>query len=81
MKNKRNIYCDYHFWEEFFEITKDTDVAMSKVDTTRQKFNNSNELINKLASEKKLVYERGLLSYIITSQIAGMKDIKDKINK
>ncbi len=68
-------------WEEFFEITKDTDVAMSKVDTTRQKFNNSNELINKLASEKKLVYERGLLSYIITSQIAGMKDIKDKINK
>ena len=20
MKNKRNIYCDYHFWEEFFEM-------------------------------------------------------------
>ena len=67
-------------WEEYIPVFKDTDIAMTNVNTTRYKFNNSNELINKLASEKTLVYERGLLSYII-GESASIKDIKDKINK
>lgn len=68
-------------WYEYVPLEKKSRMAMSKVDTTRNKFNNSNELINKLASQKQLVFERGLLSYLITNQNSSMKDIKDKIKK
>ncbi len=68
-------------WYEYVPLEKKTNMAMSKIDATRNKFNNSNELINKLASNKKLVFERGLISYIVSNEISSMKDIKDKINK
>ena len=67
-------------WYEYVPLEKESQMAMSKVETSRYKFNNSNELINKLASQKTLAYERGLLSYIVSSNTT-MKDIKDKINK
>ncbi|MCR5786337.1 MAG: hypothetical protein K6G28_01375 [Acholeplasmatales bacterium] len=67
-------------WYEYLPLTKDTNIAVSKVNTTRQKFNNSNELINKLASKKMLVYERGLISCILES-VQDFKDIKNKIIK
>ena len=68
-------------WYEYIPLEKENKMAMSKVNTTRSKFNNSNELINTLASNKQLVFERGLISYILGSNISSMKDIKDKINK
>ena len=68
-------------WDEYIPISKDTDIAMSKIDTTRQKFRNSNEFINKLAANKELVFERGLVSYIVACANSSMKDIKDNINK
>lgn len=67
-------------WYEYIPIYKDTEIAVSKVDTTRKKFYNSNDMINSLASNHKLVYERGLISYILDN-VQGFKDIKNKINK
>jgi hypothetical protein len=55
-------------------------MSLCDENTTRERFNNSNELINKLSSQRRLVYERGLLSLLLLDN-SDIKDIRKQILK
>lgn len=67
-------------WLEYIPLEKVSKMSLCDENTTREKFNNSNELINKLSSQRRLVYERGLLSLLLLDN-SDIKDIRKQILK
>jgi hypothetical protein len=67
-------------WFEYIPLEKVSKMSLCDENTTREKFNNSTELVEKLASQRCLVYERGLLSLLMVDN-NDIKDIRKNILK